>query len=127
LPKPNAPGKATTVGGRQTPLEELLLELEELECPEELLELEELLLELEELECPEELLELEELLLELEELECPEELLLEVEELECPEELLELEELLVPPEIESEAIVGRPVPLPQKPNDAVPLAGMLAL
>jgi hypothetical protein len=114
LPKPNAPGKATTVGGRQTPLEELLLELEELECPDELLELEELLLELEELECPEELLELEELLLEL-------------EELECPEELLELEELLVPPEIESEAIVGRPVPLPQKPNDAVPLAGMLAL
>jgi hypothetical protein len=100
--------------------EELLLELELLECPEELL------LELELLECPEELL------LELELLECPEELLLELELLECPEELLlelELEELLeLPPVTESDVTVGRPVPVPQNPNvTAPPLAPIDAL
>jgi hypothetical protein len=103
-------------GNARPLLEELLLDelellLEELECPDELL-LDELLLE-------ELLRPLEELL--LEELECPDVLLLE--------ELLldELEELLVPappPVTESDVMAGRPLPVPQKPNDAEPLTGI---
>ena len=55
--------------------------------------------------------------------------LLVLEELECPEELLLAEELCwrsccstaCPRRLDRDAMVGRPAPLPQKPNEAVPL------
>jgi hypothetical protein len=87
--------------------EELLLELEEEELEDALppLELDELLLELDEL------------LLELEEEELEDALpLLELDE---DELLLELDDD-VPPVTVRDVIVGRPLPLPQTPNDSVP-------
>jgi hypothetical protein len=100
---------------------EPLLELEEEELAEDF----PLLVELEEDE-------LEEVfpLLELDEDELDDELpLLELEEDELDDELPLLEpeedELLPPPVTVSAVTVGRPLPLPQKPKEAEPLAEML--
>ena len=95
------------------PLDELELELLELELLELalLVPLDELELELLELDLPElELLELE--------------LLLPLDEL----ELVELDPVFVePPVIDSETSDGRPVPVPQNPNDATLPGAMAAL
>jgi hypothetical protein len=102
-------------GGPPAVDDELLLELDDEELDDEELDDDFPLLELDE----------DELLLELEEEELDDDLpLLELDDEELDEDLplleLDEEELLDPPVTVSDVIVGRPVPFPQKPNDAVP-------